>query len=92
MNNRFNTPAPDEYTPVYCDAARGACTLKITEVKDALDDLVGRFEKTEGRLFNLMVIALVQLLTAVFGIAGIWMANHSNAVAAAETVVKAIKP
>jgi hypothetical protein len=92
MNNRFNTPAPAEYTPVYCDAARGACTLKITEVKDAVDDLVGRFEKTEGRLFNLMVLALVQLLTIVVGIAGIWMVNHSNVVSAAETVVNKLTP
>jgi hypothetical protein len=92
MPNSLLIPAPKEYTPIYCDAARIACALKVTEVKTTVDTLVDRFEKTEGRLFSLMVIALVQLLTIVIGIAGIWMANHSNAVAAAETVVKAIKP
>jgi hypothetical protein len=85
-------PAPQLYTPIYCDAARVACALTINEVKESVENLGERFDRTESRLFNLMVLALVQLLAIVTGVVGVWMVNHTTAVAAAETVVKQLKP
>jgi hypothetical protein len=92
MPNSTLIPAPPNYTPIYCDSARIACALKITEVRASVEDLGERFDRTESRLFNLLVVAIVQLIAIVTGVIGVWMVNHSTAIAAAETAIKAIKP
>lgn len=87
------TPAPVQYTPVYCEAIRAACTQKMDAVDAKVDTLTTQVDRVEGRIYSLLIMAIIQLMAIAGGVIGIWMVNHTTAVAAAETVVKAvIKP
>jgi hypothetical protein len=80
--------APEKYTPVFCDAVRVGCTLKMESVEKQVANVDERTVKIEDRLYSLLIVAILQLVAIVGGIAGIWMVNHQSAVVAAETVVK----
>jgi flagellar basal body-associated protein FliL len=58
-----------------------------------VDTLTTQVDRVEGRIYSLLIMAIIQLMAIAGGVIGIWMVNHTTAVAAAETVVKAvIKP
>jgi hypothetical protein len=84
--------APAEYTPVYCDTARLACAITISDVEHKIAKVCEKLDRLDGRIFTLLLTAIIQLLAVVGGMVGIWLTNHQTAMLAAETVVKAVKP